>query len=69
LDTGTAEGGHIRSNLTEDALGDIFSHIVDLALYLVGEFREVCAATETFVKKRPLKKNARVKGKSRPTTP
>ncbi len=36
------------------ALGDIFSHIVDLARYLVGEFREVCATTETFVKKRPL---------------
>jgi predicted dehydrogenase len=30
------------------ALGDIFSHIVDLARYLVGEFRDVCATTETF---------------------
>ena len=45
------------------ALGDIFSHIVDLARYLVGEFREVCAITEIFVKQRPLKKNGRVKGK------
>src|ERR1700730_1930099 len=36
------------------ALGDIFSHIVDLARYLVGEFKEVCAMEETFVKKRPL---------------
>ena len=34
------------------ALGDIGSHIVDLARYLVGEFREVCAITETFVKRR-----------------
>jgi predicted dehydrogenase len=36
------------------ALGDIFSHIVDLSRYLVGEFREICAQTETFVKSRPL---------------
>ena len=34
------------------ALGDIFSHIVDLGRYLVGEFKEVCATTETFVKER-----------------
>jgi predicted dehydrogenase len=45
------------------ALGDIFSHIVDLARYLVGEFKGVCATTETFVKQRPLKKNGRAKGK------
>jgi predicted dehydrogenase len=44
------------------ALGDIFSHIVDLARYLVGEFREICGITETFVKHRPLEKNRRVKG-------
>jgi predicted dehydrogenase len=37
------------------ALGDIFSHVVDLARYLVGEFKEVCGATETFVKRRPLR--------------
>ncbi len=36
------------------SLGDIGSHIIDLARYLVGEFREVCAMTETFVKQRPL---------------
>lgn len=35
------------------SLGDIGSHIIDLARYLVGEFREVCAMTETFVKQRP----------------
>ena len=45
------------------ALGDIFSHIVDLARFLIGEFREVCATMETFVKQRPLDKNRRVKGK------
>jgi len=35
-------------------LGDIFSHIVDLARYLVGEFSEVCGIMETFVRQRPL---------------
>lgn len=35
-------------------LGDIFSHVADLARYLVGEFREVCGTTETFIKRRPL---------------
>jgi len=54
----------LRSNIAgSGALGDIFSHIVDLARYLVGEFREICGATDTFVKQRPLKKNRRVKGK------
>lgn len=43
------------------ALGDIGSHIVDLARYLVGEFREVCALTETFVKERPVKTGSRKK--------
>ncbi len=36
------------------SLGDIGSHIIDLGRYLVGEFREVCATLETFVKERPL---------------
>jgi len=36
------------------ALGDIFSHIVDLARYLIGEFKEICAVAETFVTQRPL---------------
>ena len=36
------------------ALGDIGSHAVDLARYLVGEIAEVCGALETFVKERPL---------------
>jgi predicted dehydrogenase len=34
--------------------GDIDAHIIDLARYLVGEFREVCGLMETFVKRRPL---------------
>src|ERR1700694_5777963 len=41
------------------ALGDIGSHIVDLARYLVGEFREVCAITETFIKERPVRTGSR----------
>jgi predicted dehydrogenase len=36
------------------ALGDIFSHIVDLSRYLVGELKEICATMETFIKQRPL---------------
>ena len=54
----------LQSNVAgSGALGDIFSHIVDLARYLIGEFKEVCAITETFVKQRPLEKNRRAKGK------
>jgi predicted dehydrogenase len=45
------------------ALGDIFSHIVDLARYLVGEFKEVCATTETFIKKRRLTNSKSTFGK------
>ncbi len=40
------------------ALGDIFSHIVDLGRYLVGEFKEVGAAMETFVRRRPQSRDA-----------
>ncbi len=36
------------------SLGDLGAHIVDLGRYLVGDFREVCATMETFIKKRPL---------------
>ena len=50
----------LRSNAAgSGVLGDIFSHIVDLGRYLVGEFREVSGATETFVKERPLEKTGR----------
>jgi len=43
------------------ALGDIFSHIVDLARYLVGEFSEACGITQTFVKQRPAELGSRKK--------
>ena len=34
--------------------GDINSHIIDLGRYLVGEFKEVCGLTQTFITERPL---------------
>jgi predicted dehydrogenase len=37
------------------ALGDLLSHVIDLARYLVGEFTDVCADAQTFVKQRPLR--------------
>lgn len=36
------------------AHGDINVHIIDLARYLVGEFKEVCGLMHTFVQERPL---------------
>ncbi|MGH8164878.1 MAG: Gfo/Idh/MocA family protein, partial [Rhodanobacteraceae bacterium] len=45
------------------SLGDLASHLVDLARFLVGEFREVCATLETFVKERPREDAPRRKGK------
>lgn len=36
------------------AHGDINVHIIDLARYLVGEFKEVCGVMDTFIKERPL---------------
>ncbi len=45
------------------SLGDLGSHVIDLARYLVGEFREVCATLETFVKERPLPDDPKRKGR------
>jgi len=45
------------------AHGDINAHIIDLARYLVGEFSEVSAVMETFVKERPLAAGSRKKGR------
>lgn len=36
------------------AHGDINVHLIDLARYLVGEFKEVCGMMRTFIKERPL---------------
>ena len=40
------------------AHGDINAHIIDLARYLVGEFKEVSGLMNTFIKQRPLMDNA-----------
>jgi predicted dehydrogenase len=36
------------------ALGDLGAHVIDLARFLVGEFRSVSALARTFIKERPL---------------
>jgi predicted dehydrogenase len=38
--------------------GDINVHLIDLARYLVGEFKEVCGLMHTFIKERPLAEGA-----------
>jgi predicted dehydrogenase len=43
------------------ALGDIASHSIDLARFLVGEIAEVSAGMETFIKQRPIPGNLRRK--------
>jgi predicted dehydrogenase len=43
-----------RTKAGSGALGDIASHVIDLARYLVGEITEVTGAVETFIKERPL---------------
>ena len=45
------------------ALGDLASHVVDLARFLVGEINEVSALLATFVKERPLVEDPKKKGK------
>jgi predicted dehydrogenase len=40
------------------AHGDIGVHLIDLARYLVGELKEVCGMTHTFVRERPLAQKA-----------
>lgn len=42
-----------KSKAGSGALGDIASHSIDLARYLVGEITEVAGMLETFVKERP----------------
>ena len=45
------------------ALGDLGSHIIDLARFLVGEIRGVSALLETFIKERPLLHSPLKKGR------
>jgi predicted dehydrogenase len=43
-----------KENAGSGALGDIGAHSIDLARFLVGEFEELVAMSETFIKERPL---------------
>lgn len=43
-----------REKAGSGALGDIGSHVVDLARFLVGEITDVVGMTATFIKERPL---------------
>jgi len=54
LDTESPITWRTRKEITGlGVLGDIGSHNLDLARFLVGEFQEVAALTETFVNQRP----------------
>ncbi len=39
-------------------LGDIGTHVIDIARYLVGEMVEVCGKTSTYITERPLQSGA-----------
>ena len=52
-----------KSKAASGALGDIGSHVVDLARFLVGDVTEVAGMKATFVKERPLPGQSRKKGK------
>jgi predicted dehydrogenase len=52
-----------KSKAGSGALGDIGSHSLDLARFLVGEITEVAGALKTFIKERPLIGNPRKKGR------
>ena len=45
------------------ALGDIGSHSLDLARFLVGEIQAISGTLKTFIKERPLQENKRKRGK------
>jgi len=45
------------------ATGDLGSHAIDLARFVVGEVKKTCAVTETFIKERPLEEEPNKKGR------
>jgi predicted dehydrogenase len=51
-----------RTKAGSGALGDLASHVTDLARFLMGEIQEVSATLETFIKERPLENNPKKKG-------
>jgi predicted dehydrogenase len=52
-----------KSKAGSGALGDIASHSLDLARFLVGDIAEVAGGLETFIKERPLVDHPRKKGR------
>jgi predicted dehydrogenase len=52
-----------RRRAGSGSLGDIGSHVVDLARMLVGEVAEVAGTTETFIRQRPLPDDPRRRGR------
>src|SRR5712664_1403332 len=49
-----------KSRAGSGALGDLVSHSVDLARYLVGEITEVAGLLKTFITERPLEKGSSI---------
>ncbi len=45
-------------------IADLGSHLIDLALWMAGELRAVCAQSETFIRERPLPGEARGAGRA-----
>ena len=54
-----------RDKAGSGSLGDLGSHLIDLAHYLVGPIKETIGATETFIKERPLLPTDRTGDKTR----
>ena len=54
-----------RDKAGSGTLGDLGSHLIDLAHYLVGPIKETIGATETFIKERPLLPADRTADKTR----
>lgn len=52
-----------KSKAGSGALGDIGSHVIDLAHYLIGELDDVAAVSRTFIKTRPLPDDPKRKGR------
>lgn len=45
------------------AIGDLGSHAIDLARFVVGEVKRTCAVAKTFIKERPLEEEPNKKGR------
>ena len=54
-----------RDKAGSGSLGDLGSHLIDLARYLVGPIKETIGMTETFIKERPLLPADRTADKTR----